>query len=67
MRKGHSLSGSDGQAFVVALNKIRIIARPRVNLQFGVEDEEERLARAVKWLADADFARRNGAKNLTKY
>ena len=48
MRKGHSLSGSDGQAFVVALNKIRIIARPRVNLQFGVEDEEERLARAVK-------------------
>lgn len=58
------LSGSNGQAFVVALNKIRVVARPRINLHFRVDGEEEWLACAVKRLANANFARRDGAKHL---
>lgn len=59
-----SLSCSYGQTFVVALNKIRILARPRENLQFGIDGEEDRLSGSVKWLADADFARRDRTEDL---
>lgn len=62
--KAGLLSGADGEAFVVALDEIRVLAGPRVNLQLGVGHEQERLAGAVERLAHADLARRHRAEHL---
>lgn len=58
------LSSSDSQAFVVALYEVRVVTGPRINLQFWVDDEQERLACSVKGLADANFTGRNGSEYL---
>ena len=58
------LSGSESQAVVVALNKIRIFALPRVDREGGIQLEEERLAGAVERVADAQFARRHRSEHV---
>ena len=64
LRNDHLLSGADGQAFVVTLDEVKIVAGPVERLEFRREFEEERLAGSVEMVAHVQRARGQRTEHL---
>jgi len=60
----NSLSRSDRQALVVALDEIHVVAGPVVHLEVRTKREQQRFAGAVKMVAHLQRARRQRAEHL---
>ena len=64
MKNGHLLPGADGQALVVTLDEVKIVAGPVERLEFRRELEEEGLAGSVEMVAHVQRARGERTKHL---
>lgn len=64
LKSVYSLSGPDGQALLVALDEIQVLAGPVEHLEAGVELEQQALARAVEVVGHVQRARGQRTKHV---